>query len=453
MRCPFLDRSLELEALERAFQERPSFVVVYGRRRIGKTMLLREWISRNRNKVKPIYYLAQLTSHEHNLSLMAEAAYKQLGEDALMGLRARRLTDILNMLSRLGANVIVIDEFTYWVRSYEGVLSELQEYVDLYMDRYDVLLVISGSLVGLMEERVLGGGSPLYARAASRLRLDPLPFKYLKTLLPGWDPVDRVRLYSIIGGIPFYYCLVQGAGSLREAVRRLLLSIDSPLLAEKDLLLREHFRELHAYNAVLSALARGYNTPGKIAGVAGIEVGYANKILHTLEALGFIERMRPLHARRGFYRVKDPILRTWYSLVEPILSLLEIGLHREAEERVLEMLDSHTASAWEQLVGEYLYRLYAPRGYRLVGPAIRHGEEIDVVLLDEAGERAIVAEAKWSDVASMEVERIRRRVLRKAGLVLPRGVEVERVYIAVRSVRGASPGDVITPWQVEEEPV
>ena len=82
--------------------------------------------------------------------------------------------------------------------------------------------------------------------------------------------------------------------------------------------------------------------------------------------------------------------------MEPILSLLEIGLRREAEERVLERLDSHTASAWEQLVGEYLYRLYAPRGYRLVGSVIRGGEEIDVVLLDEAGERAIVAEAKGS---------------------------------------------------------
>ncbi len=448
MRCPFLDRINELRAIDRAYEERPNFVVVYGRRRIGKTRLLREWISRR--GVRSVYYLAQLTSHERNLSLMAEAAYEQLGEEVLRGLRVGRLTDLLNLLSRLGADAIVIDEFTYWVRAYEGVLSELQEYIDLYMEKYNVLLVISGSLVGLMEEQVLGGGSPLYARAASRLKLDPLTFSYLREVLPGWDAIDRVRLYSIIGGIPFYYCLVQGAGSLREAVKRLILNVDSPLMAEKDLLLREHFRELQAYNAVLSALARGYNTPGKIADATGLEAGYANKILHTLEALGFVERIKPLHGKRGFYRVKDPILRTWYNLVEPILSLIEIGLTQEAEKRIFERLDLHAAETWEELVKMHLYKQYAPKGYRLTGPAIRGREEIDVILLDETGRRAIIAEAKWSEATSDEIERIRRRTLRKASLVLPQDIEIEKIYIAVKKVKGAPPEDTITPQQMEE---
>ena len=83
MRCPFLDRINELRAIDRAYEERPNFVVIYGRRRIGKTRLLREWISRR--SVRSVYYLAQLTSHERNLSLMAEAAYEQLGEKVLRG--------------------------------------------------------------------------------------------------------------------------------------------------------------------------------------------------------------------------------------------------------------------------------------------------------------------------------------------------------------------------------
>ena len=133
-----------------------------------------------------------------------------------MRLKVNKLTDLLIVLSRLGVEIIIIDEFTYWVRAYEGVLSELQEYIDLHMEKYNTLLVVSGSLVSLMEKKVLGGGSPLYARTTSRLKLGPLSYKYLRALLPQWDPADRVRLYALIGGIPFYYCLASNAGSLEE---------------------------------------------------------------------------------------------------------------------------------------------------------------------------------------------------------------------------------------------
>ncbi|MCE4625224.1 MAG: ATP-binding protein [Desulfurococcales archaeon] len=448
MKCPFLDRERELEALDRIFEGRPGFVVVYGRRRIGKTRLLREWASRR--GVRAVYYLAQLTSHGRNLQLMAEAARDQLGEEALTSLRPTRLTELLAIISRLGAEVIVIDEFTYWVRAYEGVLSELQEFIDLHLDKYNTLLIVSGSLVGIMERQVLGGGSPLYARATSRLKLGFLPFRCLKEVVPGWSPVDRVRLYSLIGGIPFYYCLVKGSGSLSEAVRRLILDIDSPLVAERDLLLREHFREPHTYNAVLSAIARGYTTPGKIANVTGLDIGHVNKALHTLLDLGLVKRVTPFHSRKGFYRVRDPILRTWYNLVEPILSLLEIGLASEAERRVYERLDAHTTQTWEELVGEYLERKYGPKGYKLVGPAIRKGEEIDILLLNEKERKAILAEAKWTGATPETIEKIRRLTLRKAAAILPPELEITKIYVAVRQVKGTPPKHTITPKHIEE---
>lgn len=112
---------------------------------------------------------------------------------------------------------------------------------------------------------------------------------------------------------------------------------------------------------------------------------------------------------------------------------------------MLERIDGHTAQTWEELVGRYLLRLHGPRGYRLVGPAIRSGEEIDVVLLNRTGGKAVLAEAKWRDATPREIEALRRRALRKAALILPQEVEIEKIYVAVRRVKGKPPRTPLHP--------
>jgi AAA+ ATPase superfamily predicted ATPase len=237
--CPFVDREKELNILEKAYRERPVTVIVYGRRRIGKTRLVREWL--NRKESRGVYYLAQLTSHKHNLALMTTSIARQLGLKELEGLKPERLTSLLTVLSQLGTDIIVIDEITYWIRGDPIVLSELQEFVDLELPKTNLTLVLTGSLLGIMHNTILGGGSPLYGRAKHRIMLDALPYRYIKCLQPKLSPVNRVRLYSLVDGVPYYNCMFRTSNEIDE-VLDMITEKDSPLRIEKDFILREEFR-------------------------------------------------------------------------------------------------------------------------------------------------------------------------------------------------------------------
>ena len=446
--CPFINRQRELSILDRAYENRPTAIVVYGRRRIGKTMLIREWL--RRKKARGAYYLAQLTSHRHNLKLMTTAISEQLGSKELADFTPERLTSLLAMLSQLGVEIVVIDEVTYWIRGDPIVLSELQEFIDLKLPETNMTLILSGSQLGVMQNAVLGGGSPLYARAQHRIRLEALPYKYLKCLLPNLSPQDRVRLYSLVGGIPYYHCILRGARSIK-AVIDVLVEKDSPLKTEKDFLLREEFRDPATYNAVLSALARGYNTPTRISQATGVNPGLANKALHTLEYLGLVKREIPLFRRKGWYKIADPILRTWYSLLEPVEALIEMGTKEEAEKRVTEKLDTHTSHVWEELVLKHLVEQYAPRGYTVFGRLLHKGFEIDIALLNPEEKKAIIAEAKWRKMKLLEIERLKVKTTLKAENILPSGYKIEKTIIAVKQVEREAPGeDVVTPEALEE---
>ena len=449
MQCRFVDRTRELAALSEAFTKRPGFVVLYGRRRIGKTRLVREWL--RGLGARYVYFVAQLSSHEHNLLELGSLAAEQLGEPSLRDLRPRRLDSLLRLVARIGADVIVIDEFTYWVRVAPRVLSELQYFIDHDLPGTRSLLVVSGSLVGVMERSVLGGGSPLYGRASARLRLGPLSYRYLREFVPRLSPSDRVRLYALVGGIPFYLCLARGATSLEQVVRELILSPAAPLLYEKDFILREELRDPHTYNAVLAAIARGYATPSKIAEVTGLDPSHAHKYLRVLEYLGIVERRAPLFKKKGRYWISDPVIRTWFVLIEPVLELIELGETGEAEKRILEKIDTYTAPVWEELIRGYLLTKYAAMGYNVAGFLEHKGEEVDIAILDTEEKKAIVAEAKWSTLSLREAERLREETRRKAERLLPRDYRVEQVYVAAREMHGEKPSWAITPIDLEKE--
>ncbi len=433
--CPFVDRSAEIEALDRAWARRPGLVVVYGRRRVGKTRMMVEWVKKRR--LKSVYYLAHLASHEYNLARMAEAASKQLGDPLLARLKPSTLGDLLELVARKGDVVVVIDEFTYWARSSSRVLSELQEYVDHRLTSTRLLVVVTGSLVGVMENNVLGGGAPLYGRASTRIKLEPLKYIYVRQIVSRMPPEDRIRLYALVGGIPYYLCLVRGKKRVGEAVEELITSPGAPLLTEKDLLLREEFRDPHTYNAILSALAKGYDTPAKIAQVTGIDSSHTSKYLHVLEHLGIVRREAPLFRKKGRYKIVDPILRTWYTLIEPVIDLLETEAYNEAHKAIMKRIDNYTAMAWEEIVRDYLLQVYAEKGYTVAGRLEHKGEEVDIALLNTEEKKAILAEAKWSTLTLEEAHSLRRQTEKKALRLLPGDYTVEEIVVAAKSITEA----------------
>ena len=446
--CRFVNRQDELGILEKAYHRRPGLLFIYGRRRIGKSRLLAEWLSK---KKKSVYYVAHLTSHADNLRGLASRASRQLGDPIIESVTYDNLGSLLTMIHRSGGEIVVIDEYTYWARASPRVQSELQEFVDHTLPSTNMLVVISGSLVGVMERNVLGGGAPLYARATGVLRLKELSYLRLKEFLTLLTPENRVRVYALVGGIPYYLCQLHDITTIREVVERLITSPGSMLLEEKDLILREELRDPHVYNAILSALAEGYTRPAAIADVTGLDPSHVRKYLHTLEYIHIVERVTPLFKRKGWYRISDPIIRTWFTLVKPVIELLDLGKRTEALNEILKKIDVYTSKIWEQIISDHLLRLHAGKGYLRAGPLLHKGEEIDIALIDPGEKKAVVAEAKWSNLTWGEAEKLRRRTEARAQNLLPSDYTVEKVYVAVKGlVDGAGlPDWILTPTIIE----
>ncbi len=453
MQCTrFIGREAELRVLEEAWRNRPGFIVVYGRRGIGKTRLVKEFLSRHRG----VYYLAQLSSHEYNLRRLAIRLAEYLGEEFLVEIRVTKLHELLRMFIRSGGDdlVLVLDEFTYWVRSSPRVLEELREFINKVLPHTRILLIVIGSLVRVMRSRVLRENIVSSNGGRRRIRLGQLEFRYVKYFTPRYTSSERVRLYALFGGIPYYLCLVDDRQPIADNIRRLVLEPSAPVRAEKDLLLREELRDPHTYNAVLSAIAKGYDRPSKIAEITGIDSSHVSKYLYVLESLGVIKREVFLFKRKkSIYRIIDPILRTWFYLVEPIQELVDLELVDDALEYVTTKLQDLVQTTWEDLVREYLLKKHGSQGYVVSGRLGCRGEGISVALVNHDERKVIVSEVKWSKNSISELEEMKKKLEAKAHRLLPADYTVEKAYVAVEDiVDGVSekPSWIILPRDLEQ---
>ncbi len=329
--------------------------------------------------------------------------------------------------------VVVIDEFSYWVRVDPRVLSELQYFMDEYMMDTRFMIIVIGSIYTIMVRDVLSGSSPLYGRARYRIHLRELAPWYVKEFLPKYKAVDRVRIYAVFGGIPYYLRLVNQDKRLEENLYESLNAPYAPVRYEKEIMLREEFREIHTYSMVLSAIARGYYTPSKIADVASIDRGYVAKYLSILETLGYVEKIKPLFMKRAKkYRIRDPILRTWYYLVDPVYDLVEAEAYEQALKQILEHLDKYTSQIYEYIVEKILTRRFIGQGYILHGKVVYKGEEIDLVYINPTTKQVIPIEIKWRDLGKRECVRELHRLEGKAERILKR-YRIEKPLLVIRN--------------------
>jgi AAA+ ATPase superfamily predicted ATPase len=446
----FVDRTAELSALEELWSScKPGLVVVYGRRRVGKTRLLLEW---SRGK-RVAYFQAGLWSHEQNLAGLAEALAEQLGLEELSAATPRDLRGLLRLTARLldGERVaVIIDEFTYWVRVAEAVVADLQWFVDHILPGTRILLVISGSLVGLMEKGVAGGGAPLYGRATLRLRLGELSPWCLSFFAPRYSPEQLVEAYCLLGGIPYYLSLLDDGLEPLDAWLKLFgpqgLLQDEPLF-----IMRDEFRDPHPYLALARGLAAGATTLGRAAEAAGMPTSHASRYMRVLVDLGLVEEVPILFARRRrLYRLRDKPLRSWLLLS----TALPPGGSREKLERLYK---HYIAGCWEELAThhaqDYAKKLYNIEGFDEAGKLMKGGEEVDWVLVSHKSRTVVGVEAKWSKVNIRDAERLKSETLRKLYAMLPsklRGYDV-KVLIYVRDCEGCDGGEVVSsenlPWK------
>ena len=396
----FYDREEELDTLTGAVESPGSdFVVVYGRRRVGKTELLKEFCAD-----RPHMYFLAAQEAEHR---QREKFLEQVAD--YFDQRVPRIDSWDEAFEYLGENlqredlVVVIDEFPYLVEENDSLPSYIQAFVDQALDGTDSMLVLCGSSVSTMESEILGHESPLYGRRTAQLDVTPFSFQQAREVI-SYDITDAVRSYAVTGGTPMYLTLFDYDQSLAANIRSHVLSPSAVLYNEPEFLLRTELRNPARYMSILEAVALGHTTPNEISGATGIDPGPLSKYLQTLRRLRLIERDVPVTAsgkksKRSRYRVADEFLRFWFRYVEPHRSSIEEAPEIVYDGTIEPDLPTHVATTFEDVCQEAVWegiRRDAFEPYSEVGRWWYGEAEIDIVGLAPDDDRVLLAECKWT---------------------------------------------------------
>lgn len=400
----FVNRERELATLEQSHASgRAELYVLYGRRRVGKTELLRAFCEGKQH----VFFVADLSTEANALAeFTRQIGRAALGNEEALGAFAS-WDAAFTFLVRHAAGerlVVVLDEFTYLIRASAALPSVLQRLWDTTLQQTRLMLVLCGSYVGLMEKHVLAYDAPLYGRRTAQWQLQPLEFGDARRFLPGYGRADQVRAFGVLGGVPLYLRQFDDRRTLLENVEQRVLTLGSFLYDEPRFLLLQELGEPQRYFSLLEAIAGGRTRQNEIAQAAGLTPTSAAFYLDTLRGLGLIERevpvteTQPHKSRRGMYRLRDHFFRFWFRFVYPNHSLLERGETMPVRQRVAQQLDEFTGLPFERLCRDYVWRLH--RAGRLgftptaIGGWWDEREEIDVVALGDS--QVLLGECKWA---------------------------------------------------------
>lgn len=403
----FINRETELDVLKRALgASSPSLFVVYGRRRVGKSALLRR-VCRDRRHV---YFTADLGSRHDHLASFSACLARGLDEPEWASAVLPGWEEALRVClerARREHLVLVLDEFQHLVAADPSLASVIQRLWDTEIPSSRLSIVLCGSYVSFMEREILGVRNPLYGRRTGQLLLRPLSFRDAGSFFPDWQADDRMTATGILGGVPAYLQRFDPELDVETNVRRAILDLGAPLLDEPRFLMMEELREPQLYFSLCRAIGHGHGRPNEIAQAAGLRGrGSLSPYLASLRAMHFVERRVPVternpeRTRRGLYRLSDPFLRFWFRFVLPNRTALEAGDTELVWQRKIEPnLAQHVGMAFEDAARETLLvrnrRGDLPAVYDRIGGWWRSRDEIDVMAVADDGPM-LLAECKWS---------------------------------------------------------
>lgn len=407
----FVGREQELTGLNGLYR-RGGFqmVVLYGRRRVGKTALAEEFM-----RDKPsISFTAMERSAQENLRAFSAAIMRYAGfesSDTAFGSWREALTFLARHVAEAQL-VLLIDEFPYAAQSQPSLPSELQVTIDETLKDTNIFLILCGSNQGFMETEVLGYKSPLFGRRTGQIHLQPFDYLGAAKMLPGCTPEDAAMYYACIGGVPYYLAAVDLSLSFAQNIEQLFFQKIGLLYEEPEMLLRQELREPALYNSIIAAIAGGAVRLSEITDRVGVERSLVAKYLATLVELGVIDRETPFGenprtTKRGHYYVRDGCFAFWYRFVGSNTMSIESGTGSLAARAALDSQSFSTfmGKRFELMCREWMARQAAygvlPVQVTAVGawwgtdPVARAQTDIDVVAADSTTGRAIFGECKW----------------------------------------------------------
>lgn len=413
----FFGRTGELETLQDAYESSTAeMAIIYGRRRIGKTALIRKFCEE-----KPVFfYTARAWKDAFQLEAFSQAVgtFNRNPQQRFLDWSAA-LRALTNQPCD-SRKVIVIDEFQYIAKERPSILSELQVLWDEELSRKNIFLILCGSAVSFIAKEVLGEKNPLYGRARTIMKVRPLPFQTTSQFVPNCTADDVFRGYAVLGGVPYFWQGMNPQRSLTENLASNLLRESGFLNDEAQSVLRQEFRDPSTYNAILQAIAFGATTRHEIAQKSLADSRNLSKYLTVLEDMDLIEREFSVfsgagdlsNASRGLYRISDHYLKFWFRFLakNPVPIMTRAEALSEWRSSVEPFFSEFASEAFEEVCRQYLVRLrYAgklPFRPTVLGRWWEKNTEIDIVAADHERRHCLVGECKYRN------EKVNLKVLR-----------------------------------------
>ena len=419
----FINRQNELETLNREYQSsRASFTVIYGRRRVGKTALITEYIQGK----QAIYLYATDANLSQQLKAFTKEIKKLVSPKEAKYLNFETFSDSFEFLADIELKerlILVIDEYQNLCKLDKSFSSSLQRVWDIYLSHSNIHLILCGSVLSMMHSEVLAYNAPLYGRRTSNIHLKALEFRYISSFIPNIGFEDMMKVYASFGTIPKYLQEYNPNISFEQNIAKKILDKNSYLYSEGNFLLKQEISETSNYFAILESISKGNTKIGSIASdlekTSTSLTPYLQKLLDLdiiIKEIPITEK-NPLKSKLGRYRIKDKFLNFWFYYVYKNYNYLEVKqIDAVLEEIRLNFNDKFVSFAFEDYILEDMllnYQKYFSFRPLKIGRWWNNKEEIDIVAFDD--NNICFIECKWQN--SVNVDRIKEQLITKSALI------------------------------------
>ncbi len=411
----FIDREQEMETLVEEYnREGSSLVIMYGRRRVGKTTLISEFI-KGKNA---LFFLASQESEAQNRNLFKEKAAEFISSDLLRNATVSDWDTIFKAIIETKFEtkpIIVIDEFQYIGKSNSAFPSIMQRIWDGLLKDKSVMLILCGSLITMMKEQTLEYSSPLYGRRTAQIKLKQIPFSYYENFFPNKESKELIEMYSVTGGVPKYIESLREEKDIYSAIKKYVLNPSSYLYDEPHFLLQQEVTEIGSYFSLIKTIAAGNSKLSAIATALELPQTRLTKYLKTLIDLDILEREVPIteenpdKSKKGLYRIKDNFIKFWFAFIYPNLSFLESGNTEIVMKKIEKgFVSGQVSFVYEDVCRQKMWKMNAdevwPFTFSKIGRYWDNNTEIDIAALDPDGKNLILGECKyWKEPVGINI--------------------------------------------------
>lgn len=404
----FIGRKRELATLNKLYaSDKFEFVVIYGRRRVGKTALISQFI----DDKNAIYFMGVESNAKQNLENFSKSilSFSTGMEAETSFLSFQAALEYVFKLSEKERIILAIDEYPYVARSSKSLASTIQLLIDQYKDTSKLMLILCGSSMSYMEDHVLAYKAPLYGRRTAQMKILPFEFKETCHYFKNFTDEEKAYVYGIVGGTPQYLLQMSDKLSIEENIKNTFLNPNSAMFEEPESLLKQEVREPALYNAVITAIATGASRMSEISSKVGETTNICSAYVKNLIALGIIEKETPYGekaSRKAIYSIADNMFRFWYRFVPENFSIIARGAADLAYKRIEPYLSDYMGSVFEEICKQYLWKLllfgectveFSSLG-RWWGNDPKEKRQVEIDILAEQDKNtALFGECKWTN--------------------------------------------------------